>query len=107
MTGTVGRRATVALAVAALLCACQPKPVEGTVVDKYTYPDGGQAVCVDGPGDRPVCSTPVQPTGYYVSIRSDADGPSFGLDCFMCFSTSAWTSAKGCPACRRPSFTYP
>ena len=67
-----------ALAVAALLCACQPKPVEGTVVDKYTYPDGGQAVCVDGPGDRPVCSTPVQPTGYYVSIRSDADpgGPT-------------------------------
>jgi hypothetical protein len=78
MTGSrVGRALAAAVAVLAL-CACQPRPVVGTVVDKYTYPDGTRRVCVDGVGDRPVCASPYEPPRYYVSVRSDADpdGPT-------------------------------
>lgn len=71
-------RALAAVLVVLALSSCQPKPVVGTVVDKYTYPGGPRQVCIDGTGSRPACATSDEPPRFYVSVRSDADpdGPT-------------------------------
>ena len=78
MTGAGVVRALAPVLAVLALGACQPRPVVGTVVDKYVYPDGPRRVCIDGAGSRPACTTSHEPPRFYVSVRDDADpdGPT-------------------------------